>query len=131
MTPCSPNRALLRQCNVLTGRDFSPVMQRAYTTAHLALALLVGERLGAPVNDAIVRQLLALQGRTAALPPTTPLQAQRMGLTPKRRPTRVAGALCVAPTYAISGHTCRGQAASRLVDGKVGSPLPGTQPKSS
>lgn len=33
-----------------------------YATADLALALLVGERLGAPVNDAIVRQLLSLQG---------------------------------------------------------------------
>lgn len=33
-----------------------------YTTAYLALALLVGERTGEPVNDTIVRQLLALQG---------------------------------------------------------------------
>ena len=33
-----------------------------YATAPLALALLVGERLGAPVNDALVRRLLALQG---------------------------------------------------------------------
>jgi hypothetical protein len=34
-----------------------------YTTADLALALLVGERIGEPVNDTIVRQLLALQGK--------------------------------------------------------------------
>lgn len=33
-----------------------------YTTAHLALALLVGERIGEPMNDTIARQLLALQG---------------------------------------------------------------------
>jgi len=32
-----------------------------YTTADLALALIAGARLGAPVNDAIVRQLLSLQ----------------------------------------------------------------------
>jgi hypothetical protein len=42
----------------LTGEAKGP-----YATAHLALALLVGERIGAPVNDAIVRQLLALQGK--------------------------------------------------------------------
>lgn len=33
-----------------------------YTTSDLALALNAGARLGEPVNDAIVRQLLALQG---------------------------------------------------------------------
>lgn len=33
-----------------------------YATADLALALIAGARLGEPVNDAIVRQLLSLQG---------------------------------------------------------------------
>lgn len=33
-----------------------------YTTADLALALIAGARLGAPVNNAIVRQLLSVQG---------------------------------------------------------------------
>ena len=40
-----------------TGQSFDG----AYATADLALALLAGERLDQPVNDAIVRQLLALQ----------------------------------------------------------------------
>lgn len=35
--------------------------QEHYTTTDLALALLAGARMGAPVNDAIVRQLLRLQ----------------------------------------------------------------------
>ena len=33
-----------------------------YTTSDLALALIAGARLGEPVNDAIVRRLLSLQG---------------------------------------------------------------------
>lgn len=33
-----------------------------YATADLALALIAGARLGEPVNDAIVRQMLSLQG---------------------------------------------------------------------
>jgi hypothetical protein len=32
-----------------------------YATADLALALIAGARMGAPVNDAIVRRLLSLQ----------------------------------------------------------------------
>lgn len=38
------------------------VNQEHYTTADLALALIAGARLGEPVNDAIVRRLLSLQG---------------------------------------------------------------------